>query len=479
VFVNRMPRYEILSDEAVMQIDAAWKRIVSKIGVRFSHPTALDALRRAGQSIDGDVVKFDPEFVLEHVAKTPIEFSIRARDPRHSVRLGGDHMVFACVGGPPFVRDGASRRDGSFADFERFVQLSQAFDEIDLVCMACEPVELPLDSRHLDMLYTFQTASTKPWMGAQTSPSAIEDSLRMAEIVFGSREEIMAEPVLWAAANVNSPLHYDERMLDVMIGYGNARQPVLITPFLLMGAMAPVSIPAALAQHLAEALTGIACMQLVNPGTPLVMGSFLSHTDMQSGSPGFGGPESALGLLCSGQLARHYGVPWRSGGGSLTSSQTSDAQAAYEGLNTLLPAFLAGANYVAHAAGWLESGLVASYEKFIVDIELVRILQEEFTPLQIDEESFAFSAHEEVGHGSHFFGAAHTLERFRTCFYRPLLSSTENFDRWQKHGGQDATARATGLYKAALAGYERPAIESAIEQELAEFVRRRRIELGD
>jgi trimethylamine---corrinoid protein Co-methyltransferase len=480
MFVNRMPRFEILSEGALEQIDAAWKRIASDIGIRFSHPAALQALKAAGQRVtDEDVVHFDPEFVLEHAGKAPSEFTVHSRDPDKTVTLGGDHMVFACVGGPPFVRDGAIRRDGSFKDFEQFVKLTQTFDELDLVCMSCEPVELPLDSRHLDMLLAFQTLSTKPWMGGQTSPAAIEDSLTMAEIVFGSRDDLQRSPVMWAAANVNSPLHYDERMLDVMIGYGNARQPVMVTPFLLMGAMAPVSIPAALAQQLAEALTGIACMQLMNPGTPMIMGSFLSHTDMQSGSPGFGGPESALGLLCSGQIARRYGIPWRSGGGSLTSSQTPDAQAAYEGLNTLLPAFLSGANYVAHAAGWLESGLVACYEKFIIDIELVRVMQEQFTPLEIDAESFAFEAHEEVGHGSHFFGAEHTLARFRDCFYRPMLSSTENFDRWQRNGGKDAAARAADHVQTALAEYEVPSMDAAVTEELTEFVRRRRAELGD
>ncbi len=216
---------------------------------------------------------------------------------------------------------------------------------------------------------------------------------------------------------------------------------MVLTPFLLMGAMSPVAIPAALAQQLAEALTGIALAQLIRPGCPVIFGSFLSNIDMQSGSPSFGTPESAIGLLCTGQLARHYGLPFRTGGG-LNSSQTPDAQAAYEALMTLLPTFLAGTNFVMHAAGWLEGGLVSCYEKFIIDIELLRMLRVEFTPLEIDEASLAFGAHEEVGHGGHFLGAAHTMERFRTCFYRPLLSSTANYERWLKQGGKDATVRA-------------------------------------
>jgi trimethylamine---corrinoid protein Co-methyltransferase len=268
-------------------------------------------------------------------------------------------------------------------------------------------------------------------------------------------------------------------MLAALLEYARAGQATIVTPFLLMGAMAPVSIPAAIAQQTAEAFAGIALAQLVRPGVPVVLGSFLSNTDMQSGSPGFGGPESALGLFCTGQLARHYGLPWRAGGGGLTSSQTCDAQAAYDALNTMTAAFLAGANLVMHAAGWLESGLVSCFEKFIVDIELLRVLEEQFTPLQIDDASLAFDAHVEVGQGGHFLGCAHTLERFRECFYRPLLSSTANFERWQRDGGLDATARAGEIYQATLASYEAPDLDDAIRAELAEYVIRRRGELGD
>jgi trimethylamine--corrinoid protein Co-methyltransferase len=257
-----------------------------------------------------------------------------------------------------------------------------------------------------------------------------------------------------------------------------AGQPVVITPFLLMGAMSPVTVPSALVQQMAEGLAGIALAQTIRPGCPVVFGSFLSNTDLQSGSPSFGTPESALGILCTGQIARRFGLPWRSGGG-LTSSQTTDAQAAYEALMTMLPTFLAGANFVMHAAGWLESGLVSCYEKFIVDLEILRMLREEFTPLEIDEDSLAYGAHQEVGHGGHFLGAAHTLERFRTCFYRPLLSSTDNYERWLRRGGEDATARATHIWKQTLEAYEQPALDAGVDAELRAFVDRRRTELGD
>jgi trimethylamine--corrinoid protein Co-methyltransferase len=267
-------------------------------------------------------------------------------------------------------------------------------------------------------------------------------------------------------------------MLEAQFEYSEANQAVVLTPFILMGAMSPVTIPAALAQQMAEALTGIALSQLIRPGCPVVFGSFLSNIDMQSGSPTFGTPESGIGLLCTGQIARHFGLPFRTGGG-LTSSQVPDAQAGYEALMTLLPTFLAGTNWVMHSAGWLEGGLVAGYEKFIIDIELVQMLQHEFTPLEIDEGSLAFDAHVEVGHGGHFLGAMHTLERFRDCFYRPLLSSSENFERWSRNGGHDTAARAGDIYRQVLADYEAPPLDDAIREELAEYVKRRRAELGD
>ncbi len=476
---NTLPRYEILSEEAVATLDRGWRRIVSEIGIEFVLPAAVEEFRKAGQTVDGSVVKLDPEFVLEQVAKAPREFDVQARNPDRSVHIGGDHMVFTAVYGCPFVREGRERRDATMADFENLVRLAQAFPELDSPGgTICEPNDRPLDSRHLDMVFALQTLSDKPYMGSVTSGPNAADTIRMTEIVFGGREAIERTPAVIALINVNSPLRYDDRMLSAMLEYVRAGQPVVITPFLLMGAMSPVSIPATLAQQLAEALAGVALAQLVRPGTPVILGSFLSNTDMQSGSPSFGTPESAIGLLCTGQLARRFGLPWRSGGG-FTSSQAVDAQAAYEAVMTMLPTFLAGTNYVMHAAGWLESGLVSCYEKFVVDIEVLRMLQAEFAPLEVDEASLAFDAHLEVGHGGHFLGAAHTLERFRDCFYRPLLSSTENFERWQRNGGRDAAERATEIWRRTLAEYEQPPLDAAIREELEEYVLRRRAELGD
>ena len=479
MFVNRMPRYDILSADAIDVLERGWRRIVTEIGVQFAKPEAVELFRKAGQQTDGDVVKLDPDFVLEQVAKAPREFDVQARNPANTIHIGGDHMAFGAVYGSPFVREGDVRRDATLDDFRRLAMLSQSFPQLDSAGgVICEPNDAPLDSRHLDMIYALQTLTDKVYMGNVVSGPNAADTIAMTGILFGGRAAIEAVPATISLINCNSPLRWDDRMLDAQFEYCAAGQPVVLTPFLLMGAMSPVTIPAALVQQLAEALSGIALAQLIRPGCPVIFGSFLSNIDMQSGSPSFGTPESGLGLLCTGQLARHFGLPFRTGGG-LTSSQTCDAQAAYESLMTLLPTFLAGTNWVMHAAGWLEGGLVSCYEKFIVDVELLRMLRVEFTPLEIDEASLAFGAHEEVGHGGHFLGAAHTMERFRECFYRPLLSSTANYERWLKLGGKDATARAGDIYRKQLGEYTPPPLDEAIRAELDDYVSRRRAELGD
>jgi trimethylamine---corrinoid protein Co-methyltransferase len=479
MFVNQMPRYEILSADAMDVLDRGWRRIVSEIGVEFMSDRALDLFRAAGQRVEENNVRFDPDFVLEQVAKAPRGFDIQARNPARSVHIGGEHMAFGGVYGPPFVREGDVRRDATMDDFRRFTMLAQSFPELDSAGgVICEPNDAPLDSRHLDMVLALQTLTDKIYMGNVVSGPNAADTIRMTEILFGGRAAIEQTPATVSLINCNSPLRWDDRMLDAQFEYSAANQAVVLTPFLLMGAMSPVSIPATLVQQVAEALTGVALSQLIRPGCPVIFGSFLSNINMQSGSPCFGTPESAVGLLCTGQIARHFGLPWRSGG-ALTSSQTPDAQAAYEALMTMLPTFLAGANWVMHSAGWLEGGLVSSYEKFIIDIELLRMLQHEFRPLEIDEASLAFDAHVEVGHGGHFLGAAHTMERFRTCFYRPLLSSSDNYDRWLRNGGQDTAARAAQICRKTLAEYQPPPMDDAVHAELTEFVAIRRKELGD
>ncbi len=479
MFVNRMPRYEILSADAMEVLDRGWRRIVSEIGVEFMSPRATELFRAAGQLVEDNNVRFDPEFVLEQVRKAPREFEIQARNPANNVHIGGEHMAFGGVYGPPFVREGEVRREATMEDFRKFTMLAQSFPELDSAGgVICEPNDTPLDSRHLDMVFALQTLTDKIYMGNVVSGPNAADTIRMTEILFGGRDTIERTPATVSLINCNSPLRWDDRMLDAQFEYSAANQPVVLTPFLLMGAMSPVSVPATLVQQIAEALTGIALSQLIRPGCPVIFGSFLSNINMQSGSPCFGTPESGIGLLCTGQIARHFGLPFRSGG-ALTSSQSADAQAAYEALMTMLPTFLAGANWVMHSAGWLEGGLVSSYEKFIVDIEILRMLQHQFRPLEIDEASLAFDAHVEVGHGGHFLGAAHTMERFRTCFYRPLLSSSDNYERWLRTGAKDAAARATEIYRGKLDEYQAPPLDDAVRAELTEYVAIRRKELGD
>ncbi len=479
MFRNSMPRYEILSEDAMQKLDAGWRRLVTEIGVEFDSDRALELFRKAGQRVEDQKVFLDPDFVLEQVAKAPAEFDVQARNPANSIHIGGDAMAFGAVYGPPFVREGEVRRDATMDDFRRFTMLAQAFGALDSAGgVICEPNDAPLDSRHLDMTLALQTLTDKVYMGNVVSGVNARDTIAMGEILFGGREAIEQTPVSISLVNCNSPLRWDERMLEALFEYAEAGQPVVLTPFILMGAMSPVTIPAALVQQITEALSGIALAQMIRPGTPVIFGSFLSNIDMQSGSPTFGTPESGIGLLCTGQIARRFGLPFRSGG-ALTSSQVPDAQAGYEALMTMLPTFLAGANWVMHSAGWLEGGLVAGYEKFVVDVELLQMLQVEFTPLEIDEASLAFDAHQEVGHGGHFLGAMHTMERFRTCFYRPMLSSSENYERWMRNGGLDAAGRARKIYQQKLEEYVAPPLDDAVRAELEEYVVRRRAELGD
>src|SRR6478736_189552 len=456
MFRNTMPRYEILSEDAMAKLDAGWRRLVTEIGVEFDSERALTLFREAGQKVEDQTVYLDPEWILEQVALAPREFDVQARNPAHNIHIGGDAMAFGAVYGPPFVREGDVRRDATMDDFERFTKLAQSFDALDSAGgVVCEPNDTPLDSRHLDMTYALQTLTDKIYMGNVVSGVNAADTVNMGAILFGGRDKIEQTPASISLINCNSPLRWDDRMLDALFEYVEAAQPVVLTPFILMGAMSPVTIPAALVQQIAEALSGIALAQLIRPGAPVVFGSFLSNIDMQSGSPTFGTPESGIGLLCTGQIARHFGLPFRTGGG-LTSSQVPDAQAGYEALMTMMPTFLAGANFVMHSTGWLEGGLVAGFEKFVIDAQLVEMLQHEFTPLEIDEDSMAFGAHEEVGHGGHFLGAMHTMERFRTCFYRPMLSSSDNYEKWMRTGGLDANARASVIYQKKLEEYVAP-----------------------
>ncbi len=478
---NHLKPYEILSGDDVEAIHEQAMVILEEIGIDFLHERAREVFRSAGMPIEGERVRLDRGFVLEMVAKSPAIFDLQARNTGRTVTIGGDHMVTAPVYGPPFVTDlERGRRGATIEDFNNFDKLAQAIDQIHCAGgTTVEPEDLPLGTRHLDMLYSHIRWTDKPFMGSVISAENARDTVEMASIVFGGRERIEETPAVISLINVNSPLRYDDRMLGALLEYAEARQPVIVTPFLMAGAMSPMGLAGTIAQQTAEALAGIALIQSVRPNTPCVYGSFLTNTDMQSGSPAFGTPESAMGILASAQMARRYNVPFR-GGGALTSSKSPDAQAAYESMMCMWPTVLGHVHFVLHAAGWLESALLASYEKFVIDVEALRmfewILQR---GVPVDQEGMAMDALREVGPGGHFLGAEHTLRNYRTGFYRTWISSTENFDRWNRTGARTADKVAAERWKHVLAEYPDPGIDPGVDEHLREFMARRKLEIGD
>ena len=476
---NRLQPYDLLSGEAVEAIHKQAVLILEELGIDFLHDRARELFQKAGMKVEENRVRFDAGWVLEMVAKAPESFDLQARNPKHSVVLGGDNMVTAPVYGPPFITDlERGRRGATIEDFNNFDKMAQAVEQIHCAGgTTVEPEDLPLSSRHLDMVYSHIRWTNKPFMGSVISSENARDTVEMAAIVFGGRESIERTPAIVSLINVNSPLRYDDRMLGALLEYSEAGQPVIVTPFLMAGAMSPMGLAGTVAQQTAEALAGIALVQLIRPGTPSVYGSFLTNTDMQSGSPAFGTPESAMGILASAQMARHYKLPFR-GGGALTSSKTPDAQAAYESLMCMWPTVMGRVNFVLHAAGWLESALLASYEKFVIDVEALRmfewILDKGFP---VDEEAMAMDALREVGPGGHFLGAEHTMRHYRTGFYRPWISSTDNFDRWNRKGALTVDRVATEKWKQLLAEYPDPGIDPGVDEQLQEFITRRKKEL--
>ena len=482
MFVNRTPRFEPLSEDALDTIDRGWKRLVSELGIKFLHEPSLELFRREGQRVEDEVVFLDPDWLLERVRTTPTEFTLRARNAERDVRFAPDTMVFCAGQSMPFCDDGVTgRRDGTLDDAVKLLRAAQVTPEIDTPGYPIIEVnDRPIDSRHLDLQLAMYENTDMGVGAAQIHLNGVIDSIAMAELVLGA-EATTSDPMTFGTINANSPLMFDTRMLESLWYLAERGQIVNVTPFIMMGAMGPVSVPAALAQQTAEALAGIALVQAIRPGCPAIMGSFVSNTDMKSGSPGFGGPEAALGILATGQIARRHGVLWRSGGGGLNASPAVDAQSSFEALNTMLPAFLAGANLQLHTTGWLEGGLVHSFAKVAMDTEMLRNMIEQFTPIEFSDDTLAFGAHEEVGHAGHFFGAAHTLEHFRDCFYRPTVWTTDNFSAWQKKGGLDATQRALAEFDAMQERWAEnpPTLDPDLHAELKAYVDRRRAELGD
>lgn len=476
---NPLSPVEVLSGEQIGRIHDASMRILEEIGIDFLDDEALSLWEAAGAKVDHreQHVWMDRDLVLEIAAHAPAEFSLRARNPEHTLHIGGNNVNFATVGAAPYYSDlKRGRRPGTIADYRRMVKLAQFCGPIHMVeGLMVEPQDVPVDERHLEKWYSQLTLSDKTHTTAAHGREVATDYVNMASLVFGGHDEIRSQPVFASNVNANSPLRFDERMLGALIVYAQSGQPTVITPFILAGAMSPVTMAAAIAQQNAEALAGIALTQLVNPGCPVIYGGFTTNVDMQSGSPAFGTPEGALALFCGAQLARRYNLPYR-GSGGLNNSKIPDAQAAYETQMSLWPAVLAHANLILHSAGWLEAGLVCSLEKFILDVEGLAMMHHFLAGLEISEETLALETIAEVGPGGHHFGTAHTLARYRDAFYLPIISDRQNYENWQENGSLDAAQRAHQKANEFLAAYEQPWLDPAIEEALRDYVERKKLE---
>jgi trimethylamine--corrinoid protein Co-methyltransferase len=478
--VNPFRPVELLSADQVEAIHRASLRILSEIGMEVLGDRPLDLFAQAGAQVDRATrrVRIDPDQVEALVALAPSEFRLHARNPERDVDFGGAHLVFCAVGGPAFVSDlDRGRRPGNAADFTDYVRLIGALDVIHQEGGGpLEPTDLPVRTRHLDMYRVFATELDKTWQCLGFGATPVEDALAVLEIVRGvDRETLVREPSAMTVINTNSPLRLDGPMGDGLIAMATYGQPVVATPFTLAGAMSPVSLAGAIAQQNAEALFLVCLAQLVRPGAPMVYGAFTSNVDMRTGSPAFGTPESVKSQFASGQLARRYGLPWRSS--NATASPVVDAQAAYEAEMAVWGAVMGGVNLLYQGAGWLEGGLTASYEKLIIDAEILQMIAELLQPLVVDEASLGFDAIADVGPGGHFFGTAHTLERYETAFYTPLVSDWRNFETWQADGAHTATERANGLWKRLLAEAVAPPLDPAVAEALDAFLDRRRREI--
>ncbi|MEA2780980.1 MAG: trimethylamine---corrinoid protein Co-methyltransferase [Rhodospirillaceae bacterium] len=474
---NRYPPVEVLSADELEHIHSTALEILECDGVEFLLDEALDILQMAGAEVDRESkrVRFERGLILESLAKAPREFVIRARNPEHDIVLGARNINFATVASAPNSSDRErGRRPGVFADFEDFLRLAQIINVVHTIGgYPVEPADLPAGTRHLDCVRSMILLSDKTFRLYALGRVRISDGLEMARISRGlSRDELVREPCVYTNVNVNSPLRIDGPMLAGLIEMATHNQAIIITPFTLCGAMAPVTLAGALAQQNAEALAAIAFAQMVRPGTPVVYGGFTSNVDMKSGAPAFGTPENVKATLASGQLARRYGLPFRAS--NTNASNSVDAQATYESLFSLWAAVMGGSTFVQHGAGWLEGGLVASFEKMILDAELLQNIAEMLEPIRVDAETLALDAIREVGPGGHFFGASHTLARYRDAFYAPLLSDWHNYETWREKGAQTTDERATSVFKKLLAEYEPPPIDPAIVEALDDFVARRK-----
>ena len=475
------PVYEFASEDQLNIIERNAETILAEIGIEFHDDAeALDILRKAGTEVDGERVRFPRGMCRQIIqANAPAEFTQHARNPERSVVIGGKNMVLAPAYGPPFIRNlDEGRRYATIEDFKNFVKLGYSSPSLHHSGgTLCEPVDLPVNKRHFDMVYSHIKYSDKPFMGSVTAPSRAQDTVDMAKIVFGD-EFVQNNCVITSLINANSPMTFDDTMLGALKVYARNNQATVISPFILAGAMSPVTVAGTCAQLFAEALAGMTFVQLVNPGAPVVFGTFGSSISMQSGAPTFGTPEPAMVIYIAAQLARRLGVPFRSGGG-LCGSKIADAQAAYESANTLQSAMLAGVNFMLHTAGWLEGGLAMGYEKFIMDADQAGMMQIMMSGLDVSENGQAMDAIREVGPGQHFLGCAHTQANFETAFYTSKIADNNSFEQWESDGSLDAAQRANKIYKQMLEEYIAPEIDPGMDEALLEFMQQRKDSFAD
>ena len=477
---RNIPNFEILTEEALEIIEANADTILEEVGVNFvNNPAALELWREAGADVDGERVRIPRGLARQLCSTAPSSFTQHARNPERNVVMGGKNLVLAPVYGPPFVRDmDGGRRYATMEDFQNFVKLGYMSKWLHHSGgTVCEPTDVPVNKRHLDMMLAHMTLTDKPFMGSVTEPSRAQDSVDMCKILFGD-DFIQQNTVMTSLTNVNSPMTFDDVMMGALEVFAKNNQACIVSPFIVGGAMAPVSVAGTLTQVLAEVMAGIAYSQLVRKGAPVIFGAFVTSIDMNSGAPTFGTPEATQILTGAGQLARRMNLPFRSGGG-LCGSKLPDAQAAYETANTLNAALLGGVNFMLHACGWLEGGLVSSYEKFVMDADQLGILHQMARGVQVDDNAQAMDAIREVGPGGHYLGCAHTQSNFKDAFWRSDLLDYKPFETWHEEGARDTMTLASARVKKMLGDYQKPAIDPAIEEALNAYVTNKKASMPD
>ena len=477
---RRIPLTEMCSEEGLEKIESNADTILKEIGIEFrGDEEVLTLFKSAGADVKGSRVRFEKGMARKILETAPEQYMQHARNKERSVIIGGNNLVIAPVYGPPFVRDlEKGRRYGTIKDFENFVKLAYLAKPIHHSGgTVCEPVDLPVNKRHLDMNYAHMRYSDKPYMGSVTHPDRAADTVKMSEILFG-KEFIQNNTVCTSLINCNSPMVMDDTMLGALKTYSRANQAVIVTPFIMQGAMSPVSVVGTLAQALAEAMAGMAVTQLIRPGAPVVFGMFAMALSMQTGAPTFGAPEATLVVSAAGQLARRLKIPFRSGG-SLCGSKIPDAQAAYESAQSLWPAVMSGVNFMLHGAGWLEGGLSSSYEKFVMDVDQLGMMEVLLNGYDFSENGQAMDAIREVGPGSHFLGCSHTQSNFETAFYRSKIADNNSFEQWEEEGSLKIEERAAIIVKDMLNKYEKPKIDEAVDAALLEFIAKKKSSFPD